>query len=138
MLNEAQERNLSVTLRIVEDRLREIDQMIEANDYKGLLKETKNDVPAAAKDSIQKKSSMIMDRVKMLVERFNLVKDRDEVSRLALAKLSYCWEILEDAKTKKMKRYGDVHDGLADILDPELEAIINLILEISTVRLLRK
>jgi len=129
MLNEAQERNLSVTLRIVEDRLRDIDQMIEADDYKGLLKETKNDVPVAAKDSMHEKTTLIMGRIKMLTERFNLVKDQNEVSRLALARLSYCWEILEDAKTIKMKRYGDIHDGLAVILDPELDAIINLILE---------
>jgi hypothetical protein len=129
MLNEAQERSLSVTLRIVEDRLRDIEQYIDAGDYIGILKEVKNDVPAAAKDLIHEKAALMRDRIRQLAERFSLGKERTEASRLSLARLSYCWEILEDAKSKRLKRFGDVHDGLADILDPELEAIINLLLD---------
>ncbi len=133
MLNEAQERSLSVTLRIVEDRLREIDQLIDADDYEGILKKVENDVPVEAKESIHEKSLLIREKIKKLDERFSLVKEHNETSRLSLARLSYCWEILEDAKTKHLKRFGGVHEGLADILDPEIEAIINLILKIERI-----
>ncbi len=118
MLNEAQERSLSVTLRIVEDRLREIEQMIEAGDYKGVLKEIKNDVPPKMKDKIREKSSLVRNRIKMLTERFDLVKEPGVTSRLALSRLSYCWEILQDARSQKLKRFGSVAEGLGDVLDP--------------------
>ena len=46
-----------------------------------------------------------------------------------------CWQILEDEKAKKLKRYGDVAAGIKEALDPDLDIIINLIFDME--RLLR-
>ena len=123
MLNEAQERSLSVTLRIVEDRLREIEQFIDAGDYMGILTEIKNDVPALAKDEIHEKAAQTRKKIKHLAVLFNLEKERTEASTQAFARLSYCWEILEDARSKRLKRFGDVHEGLPGVEEPLVDVV---------------
>ncbi len=57
------------------------------------------------------------------------------MSSETVARLAYCWEILEDAKTKHLKRFGDTAVGLDEFLDPQIDAIIELLAEIE--RLLR-
>ncbi|MBW7940846.1 MAG: hypothetical protein H3C64_00240 [Candidatus Kuenenia stuttgartiensis] len=46
-----------------------------------------------------------------------------------LRKMSSCWCILEDAKARKLKRYGVVANELEDVLDPHLNGIIDLIFD---------
>ncbi len=130
MLNEAQERSLSATFQIVEDRLREMEVALKSADYIGILRERINDIPQAVLPSVFQKADLIKGRIKVLSEELHLGKRRTETSSETLARLAYCWEILQDAKTRHLKRFGEPEAGLEEILDPEIDAIVALLLEI--------
>jgi hypothetical protein len=49
--------------------------------------------------------------------------------------LPYCWEILENARAKRLKRYGDVSMGLDQELDPHLDVIIEILREMEHILL---
>lgn len=136
MLNEHQRRGLSITLRIVEETLVNIERLMTCKTYKGSLYEEINNIPAGIKDAVSKRISRIREILEKTAITFILEKEQMQLSRLASGKLPYCWEILENAKSKRLNRYGDVAEGLEDILDPILDGIIEEILEIE--RILRR
>jgi len=135
MLNKSQIISLSITLRIVEESLAEIELILNKCDDINILYERRCDIPDEVKAEVLRKVFFAKDRIRIIVERFGLEKDSIEASREAFGKLPYCWKILEDAKSKKLRRYGNVASSLKDTLDPELDIIINIILDME--RLLR-
>jgi len=128
MLNESQRRSLSITLRIVEESLAEIEIILNKCNDINILYERKCDIPEEVKDEVLRKVFFAKDRIRIIAEKFNLEKESIEASREAFGKLPYCWELLEDAKAKKLRRYGEVATGIGDILDPDLDIVINLVL----------
>jgi hypothetical protein len=135
MLNEYQRRSLSITLRIIEERLADIELILNKCDDIHILYERKCDIPGEVKEEVLRKTFFAKDRIRIIAENFNLKKKSIEASREAFGKLPDCWQILEDEKAKKLKRYGDVAAGIKEALDPDLDIIINLIFDME--RLLR-
>ena len=133
MLNESQRRSLSITLRIVEESLAEIEIILNKCNDINILYERKCDIPEEVKDEVLRKVFFAKDRIRIIAEKFNLEKESIEASREAFGKLPYCWELLEDAKAKKLRRYGEVATGIGDILDPDLDIVINLVLYIERI-----
>jgi hypothetical protein len=128
MLNKSQRGSLSITLRIVEESLAEIELVLNKCDNINILYERKCDIPEEVKEEVLRKVFFAKDRIRIIAEKFNLEKESIEASREAFGKLPYCWKILEDAKAKKLRRYGEVATGIEDVLDPDLDIIINLVL----------
>jgi uncharacterized protein YaaW (UPF0174 family) len=125
MLNEYQQRALMVTLMSIEKELFEIEQMLKMEDYNGILYDTRNDITdGKAMLSI---ISLAREEILKVAEQFSLQKADKKVNQQISAKLSYCWEILEDSRAKKLKRYGEVHEGVEKILDPRIDALIDLL-----------
>jgi hypothetical protein len=130
MLNEYQRRSLKVTLSIVEKSLRDIEKILNENDHKGVLYTFSNNIPPTAKEKVSLLISKVYRTIRNVAEKFNLGKESKYANREAFAKLPHCWEILEDSKAEKLKRYGAVTPGLEEALDPTLDIIIDYILKI--------
>ncbi len=135
MLNEAQRRCVLTSLRLIEKHLRVIEGL-DISDGNGILKEVKNDIPVSTQAAIREKTAIIREDIKILSNRFHLSKTLVNTRAIALASLSYCWEILEDTTSKKLKKYGATAEELQTTLDPLLNEILDELLEIES--LLRK
>lgn len=129
MLNEYQKRGLSITLRIVEETMQDIERILQNGTYIGILYDMKCSISPECKEEILKRAAVIKDRIKIISKIFDLKKEYREVIHEIFGKLPHCLEIIEDAKAKKLKRYGDVQNGLDNALDPQLNIITDLILE---------
>src|SRR5574337_134487 len=129
MLNEYQKRGLSITLRIVEETMQDIERILRNGTYIGVLYDMKSSIPPEIKEEILKRASVIKDRIKIISKIFDLTKEHREVLHEIFGKLPHCLEIVEDVKAKRLKRYGDVSNGLDKALDPQLNIITDLILE---------
>jgi len=120
-------------LRTVEEHLRSIEAMLDQEDYPGILYEWKNDLPDDAKPLLSARILKIREAVELAAGRFALEKRDRRASDEAFGKLPYCWQILEDAKAARLVRYGEVAKGLDRELDPLIETIITLVLEMESV-----
>lgn len=129
MLNEYQKRGLSIILRIVEEAMQDIERILHNGTYTGILYDMKSSIPSEVKDEILKRAVLIKGRIKIISKIFDLKKEHREVIHEIFGKLPHCLEIIEDAKAKKLKRYGDISHGLNNTLDPQLNIITDLILE---------
>lgn len=78
---------------------------------------------------ILKRVSLIRDRIKIISNTFDLKKECREILREVFGKLPHCLEIIDDVRAKRLKRYGDVSNGLDNVLDPQLNIITDLLLE---------
>ncbi|NWF98750.1 MAG: hypothetical protein HXY52_07440 [Nitrospirae bacterium] len=130
MLNEPQRRGLSSTFRILEEMLLEIETMINSDGFEGNLMVIENDVSSQAREKILMIIELVREKLNSLSKQLALEIKQTKMSSQILADLSYCWEILEGSKAKKLKRYGDVATGIKESLDPDLNIIITLILDI--------
>ena len=130
MLNENQRRGLSSTFRIIEEIMFEIETMINSAGFEGNLIVIENDVSPQAREKILKIIELVREKSSSLSKQLALEMKQMKSSSQILADLSYCWETLEGSKVKQLKGYGEVAEGLEEVLDPQINTIIGLINEI--------
>jgi len=132
-LNEYQRRGLSATFRTLEEMMQEIETVINSDGYKGSLLEIDNDSSPQAREEILKRIRLIRGEISRLSKQFSLEMKQMKSSRQMLSNLSYCWEILEGSKAKKLRGYGEVAEGLEQVLDPHINTIVDLIAEMENI-----
>jgi hypothetical protein len=132
-LNEYQRRGLSATFRTLEEMMQEIETVINSDGYKGSLLEIDNDSSPQAREEILKRIQLIREKIGRLSKQFSLEMKQMKSSRQMLSDLSYCWEILEGSKAKKLRGYGEVAEGLEEVLDPQINIIVELITEMENI-----
>lgn len=130
MLNKDQKRGLTIALRIAEENMQYVEQVFNNGDYNGILYDMKCSIDEEVKGELFKKVSLIKDQIKALSKRFALEKELREPAKEIFGKLTSCWSILEEAKARKLKRYGAVAYKLEEVLDPHLNGIIDLMFDI--------
>jgi len=127
LLNPNQRRRLATTLSVIEEMLCEIERTLTGGGYKRVLFELRDDVPSPVKGEILRKIFLIRERIGAVAEQFVLSKRSSDVSRDFMGKLAYGWEILAGAKARYQRGYGTVAEGLAEVLDPQLDDILVLV-----------
>ena len=131
MLNEAQRRSLSITLRIIEQSLDEIIGLDEKEGpHNGILYRIENNLSATTREELHAQTQLIRERIASLAAQFNLESDERTLRRIAEAKLNYCWEILQKADARGLRAYGPVSTGLDEALDPHIAALMELIVRL--------
>jgi len=129
MLNEPQRRGLSSTFRILEEMLLEIETMINSDGFEGNLMVIENDVSPQAREKILMIIELVREKLNSVSKQLALEIKQTKMSSQILADLSYCWEILEGSKAKKLRGYGEVAEGLEKVLDPQINIVIDLVTE---------
>lgn len=129
MLKEAQKRKVSITLQHMEKSLLEIEQRLKSDDYVGILYESRNDVPLQIGEDLLKKIVFIKEKMRKVSERFALEKEIERQSSEIFGEVSILWVSLEEIKAKRLKAYGEVDEGLEELLDPDIDAMIHDIFE---------
>lgn len=128
MLNQAQKTSLTITLRITEMFLDEIEKLILQNGtgYHSMYKYT--DTPSnESRDKIINDISQCKVIIKTIKDEFQCEAENMSIPKLIAGRLSYLWEVFEDTKSDKLKRYGDVDLALKDRLDPLLITLMELL-----------
>jgi hypothetical protein len=132
-LNEYQRRGLSATFRTLEEMMHEIETMINSDGFEGNLIVIDNDISLQAREEILKRIRLIREKISRLSKQFSLEMKQMKSSRQMLSDLSYCWEILAGSKAKKLRGYGEVAEGLEEVLDPQINTIVDLIIEMENI-----
>lgn len=135
MLNDYQKRGLSITLRIVEENVESIEQLLKSRGYSGVLYETRYDLTGEIRDKLSRRIPLVRAEIGRIADQFQLGKKIETASNTAYGKLPYCWEILENAKANRLRQYGETAEGLGDKLDPHLDRLIRILGEMERILL---
>jgi|GEM_PF-624986 len=130
LLNPNQRNSLASTLRVLEEILSETKLNISCSFCLDIMYEVNDDLPAAVKEESLKRIMLIREKIRAIMEEFVLERRSKRTSQDIIGKLSYAWEILEGTKARYLRGYGAVAEGLAEHLDPQINAVILLVDEI--------
>lgn len=128
LLNPGQTKSLIMTLSILEETLVEIEFAILHRPGRWITYEISDDeLPDEIKTDIVARIAVIRERISRIMQEFNLPKRNKRTGAEIVGKLAFAWEILEGAKAKHLRGYGAIAEGLAEELDPRLDAVIVLV-----------
>lgn len=131
-LNLSQKNALTTVLRIFEESLLEVSQSFNNNQTEGIMFQRNL---CLSSDKIQRTKGKIqtaLDQISNLKEAFGLEEETIDLERLINAKMIVSWANLIDTKSDKLTRFGDVDPVLTEDLDPFLNRLAELALEIAS------
>ncbi len=131
MLNAAQKRSLTIALRLIEERLFDLQLTLKHRSYQGILFRLEIDLSEEQISLISDNIENIFRIIRRLKKDFHLQAEKKMFSSSILGTSSYFWTILEDEKAKKLVRYGSVHPQLSERLDPSLETLTSALYELA-------
>jgi len=86
MLNDYQKRGLSITLRIVEENVEYIEQLLKSRGYSGVLYETRYDLTDEIRDELSKRIPLMRAELGRIADKFQhtLIRILGEMERILL------------------------------------------------------
>lgn len=129
-LNDSQRRALAVTLHIVEQRLLEIERLLD-DPPSGRMQRVQHDLSASRIVELRCHAAEARARIESIADCFDLEPARLSIRRQLAAVLSISWANLEDARPAGLSRYGPVYPAVAEALDEPLAALSELMLRMA-------
>lgn len=75
-------------------------------------------------------TAQIRQRIRQLVSDYDLEAREDDLVRTVTAEFSLLWSDLEDVRPHKLRNYGEIHPRAKDVLGPQIQHLIDLVLAI--------
>lgn len=125
-LNPNQKRAVTVTLRLLEERLADIERVIAA-DERGILYERVASFTPAQRARMDELIGALREQIRRVAEEFHLPRESYSAARYVVGTVSLLWESVEEIRARKLKSYGEVDPSLKQTLDPLLHRIIQLL-----------
>ena len=136
-LNQNQERVVASTLRLLEERLAEIERLLTVNEEGILYRRVARFTPEQ-RTKIQALISELRTAITALAQTFHLTREEQDPARKMMGLLSVSWESLYDIHAHRLIGYGDVDPTLKETLDPAAQKLTRLVLELEDVALGRR
>jgi hypothetical protein len=121
VLNDAQHRHLSITMRVAEERLRSLQRLMRTGgETQGLL-EVDDDLTPGERSVVAAKLAELLRCFADLGTQFSLSREWCSLRRTLAASLSITWADIQNVKAAALGAYGEVDPRLRDQLDPLLD-----------------
>ena len=127
MLNEAQERSLTITLRLLERTLADQERLLVDPSPPLVLTNRVRDVDEAAAARLFSLSADAQREIHEIMAAYGLRPARESTRRILATALSVVWADLEDTRPKKLRGYGEVSPELIESLGPRIGQLIELV-----------
>lgn len=130
ILNASQGRALAITLRLVEERLAEIETILERDASGRLYRRLRPDLSPEARDRVVGLLTALRSGITDLADEYRLEAESRDGARAIAALLAMSWENLGEVVTGHLRAYGEVDPQLTTTLDPAVERLMRLVLEL--------
>jgi hypothetical protein len=131
MLNESQRTYLRIVLRLIEEKMRAIEFRLANPQEHGLMFEVSNDMTPEMERWLREKVAVVYSLIMTLRDRFALPVETKQASReVAKGLSSQHWVALKESDSRSLRRYGPIDAALAPVLDPLIETLARLMLEL--------
>lgn len=131
LLNSYQKNSLTVVLRILEERLRRIERWLQGYEESGILYQYRLNLSSEQRGDIHRQVTQALEHIAELKQRFDLRVIHEDARAMFRSEMSSIWANLCDTRADKLKRYGAVSPRLASMLDPSIDALVDLSLSIA-------
>jgi hypothetical protein len=125
-LNSSQRRAVTVTLRLLEERLADIERVLQ-NDEQGVLYRRVARFTLTQREQMRNLIAAMREEIRRAARQFDLPQEEQDATRYIIGTLSLSWESLEEIRARKLKSYGEVDPALKETLDPIVRQLIQLL-----------
>ena len=131
-LNDSQTRVVAVTLRLFEQQLAEIEEVMSA-DAQGALYRRVGRFSPSQRERMQALIEELRRGIRTVAEAFRLPCEEQDAARIIMGTLVITWENLEEIRSRRLRAYGAVDPHLRETLDPWIQQFTQLVLEMQEV-----
>jgi len=131
LLNLYQRGSVEISLRRFEKSLRNALSILDGEDASGFLFTRRIDISEEKRGKAREMINFALDQIREMKELFAFHAEEQDLARQIAGDMSISWESLMDIRAKKLKRYGEVHPQLAEILDPQVKSLSSAALKIA-------
>jgi hypothetical protein len=131
-LNPSQKRALEVQLRNLEQVLYRVGHRIRERPEEGLLTHY-IPVPETVRRRFEALIEQMHEELAVLIRQFELQPKAVDSCSYINATMALTWSSLNEVLSSKLKRYGEVDPALSESLDPCLNRLIDLALQVAKV-----
>ena len=131
-LNDSQKRALEVQLRNLEQVLYRVGHRIRERPEEGLLTHY-IPVPETVRRRFEALIEQMHEELAVLIRQFELQPKAVDSRSYINATMALTWSSLNEVLSSKLKRYGEVDPALSESLDPCLNRLIDLALQVAEV-----
>jgi hypothetical protein len=131
-LNPSQKRALEVQLRNLEQVLYRVGHRIRERPEEDLLTHY-IPVPETIRPRLEALTEQMHEELAVLIRQFELQPKAVDSRSYINATMALTWSSLNEVLSSKLKRYGEVDPALSESLDPCLNRLIDLALQVAEV-----
>lgn len=126
-LSENHTRSLSVTSRLIEKSINDIELVLNGFRKNYLTEIIEPSYSKEEREKILKRLWELKEVNQQMFQSLSLEPNKLTEERVVFAQLSYLWTILLDSKPEKLKRYGDLAEHNAKSIDEFIEKLLMII-----------
>jgi len=131
-LNSNQVRAVTVTLRLLEERLADVEHVVAA-DERGIMYHRVAQFTPRQRAQMNEIIRAMREQIRRAADEFQLPRECHSAAQYIVGTLAMSWESLEEVRSRKLKSYGEVDPVLRDTLDPILRQLIRLLFRLTDV-----
>lgn len=134
MISDDHRRGISSTLVLLDEVLCRFERWAKSGTAEGPLYEEREDLSEEQKQAILDEIDSIRAVIAGLRDELQLHKKVESVETAIWSQCSWCWNLLVELESRRLKRYGKLPAGFAAYFDPKVKVLIermNAILEIT-------
>ncbi len=127
LLPENHRRSLSVTAKMIEEGLDEVETRLNGSNNKKITQIVESSYDQETKEKIYGIISEIKNVNKEMFNKLSLTPQTTYEIRILQAQVAYLWSILLDSTSNKLTRYGDLTREESELIDRYVLKIIGLL-----------
>lgn len=116
-----------------EENLRHTQEWLDGHEENGILYHHKLEMQEESRRQANHVIKTGLDLIEELSSKFGLKKEFQNGASMFQGELSVNWANLIDSQAGKLRRYGKVHPELAGALDPDIQRLAGIALQLSAI-----
>ena len=132
LLNPYQKNSLRVSLLMLEENLRHAQEWLDGREENGILYYRNLKISEETKQQAAQRIQAALELIEKLSSEFELDREFQSATSILQGDLTISWANLIDTKSRKLRRYGQVHPQLGDMLDPDIQNLAEIAFNLST------
>jgi hypothetical protein len=123
LMNPAQRASVTITLKLMEENLRQAYQWLNTPEFEGILFRRGTSLTEEQRTKILEEIAEGLDLIAQMAGYFDLQPIDEDLGAAIRGQMSADWANLMDTRAKKLARFGKVEPRLAQVLDPGIERL---------------
>lgn len=130
LLNPYQKTALRVVLQAFEENLNKMRFWLGGYEENGILYHRGMSITAERKTAALELIDQALSGIQELSQTLEMPRDEINAAKMISAQMNSAWVSLSDSHSYNLKGHGEIHPGLANVIDPKIDQLAQIALDL--------